>query len=1228
MKKQVFLLLVALGTMMQSAFAYDFSAVAPSGQTLYYNINGGTVCVTHPGPDYSYNSLYSGYARPTGNLTIPGIVNNNGTTYAVTSIDNQAFQDCIGLTSVTIPNSVTSIGGNAFYGCRSLTSVTIPNSVTSIGGSAFNLCGLISVTIPNSITSIGVNTFRSCSRLTSVTIPNSVTSIGNEAFYLCRSLTFVTIPNSVTWIGSNAFCEVRHIEYYGNATGGPWGAISMNGVVDGDFVYSDATKQILMAYIGTGGAVTIPNTVVTIGAKAFSDYWNLTTVTIPNSVTSIDERAFANCTGLTTVAIPNSVTLIGNSAFFECSGITSVSIPSSVTSVGSYAFADCSSLASVTIPSGVTSIGSFAFRNIRHIEYYGSATGSPWGAISMNGVVNGDFVYSDNTKHKILAYIGTGGAVTLPSSVDTIGDKAFSGCVELTSVTIGNNVTTIGNRAFSNCSGLTTVTIGSGITSIGEYAFSGCSGLTAISIPNTVTSIGEGVFYWCTGLTAITIPNSVTSIGVGAFNGCTGLTSVTIPNNVTTIGSNAFHVCTSLSVMYMKPVIPPALGNASSICDSVIDVVVPHNSYTAYTNGGTNYSRHNICRDSIFISPNVNDTIRGYVMGDNRALQYPYTDTLRFLAIPYYGYRLTRWDDNSTDSSRLITHITHDTNITAYFGYNQFTITLNVDTAIHGNCTGDGSYNYLSNRTIRANASTGYHFTHWNDSVTTNPRVITLTQDTSFTAYFDISQYVVTGVPNNSDRGSVTGSDTVYYLDTVVLTATANYGYHFQRWNDNNTDNPRTIIATGNITKTAIFTYNQYTITLNVDTSIHGNCTGGGSYSYLSNRTIRANANQGYHFTQWNDGVADNPRVITLTQDTSFVASFDRNSYIVTILSNNEAMGYVTGSDTVFYLDSVTISANANYGYHFSHWNDNNTNNPRTVVAIDNISLTAIFDYNQYALTVGVDNPAYGTVSGGGSYNYLSECTIEATANYGYHFDHWSNGSTTNPTTITIERDSSVTAVFAPNRYTLTLQSNNNHGQVSGGGEYDYLDTVTITATAEAHYHLVDWSDGNADNPRQYVITEDVSLTAYFAIDTHTVTVQVNDIARGMVQASGTDFVYGTPCTVTATAYSGYSFVGWSNGVQYNPYTFAVLQDISLTAIFEETQGINDVDVDDIVIQVSDGHIIVLGAEGIDMSIYDMMGRRIAYSNAAEEHDIPMPTAGVYLVKVGTLPARKVVVIR
>ena len=191
MKKVLSLLVLALlGT--NILWARDFfSATSPSGHTLYYLIEGGVAHVTHPRGDSYFNKRFENPWNgkgPTGALEIPARVTYNGNNYSVVSIGLQAFYQCSGLTSVTIPNSVTSIGDEAFEYCIGLTSVTIPNSVTSIGDGAFSNCsGLTSVTIPSSATTIGARAFKECG-VTSLTIPATVETIGNEAFAYCYNL--------------------------------------------------------------------------------------------------------------------------------------------------------------------------------------------------------------------------------------------------------------------------------------------------------------------------------------------------------------------------------------------------------------------------------------------------------------------------------------------------------------------------------------------------------------------------------------------------------------------------------------------------------------------------------------------------------------------------------------------------------------------------------------------------------------------------------------------------------------------------------------------------------------------------------------------------------------------------------------------------------------------------------------------------------------------------------
>ena len=492
MKKTLFLVLFAL-LGLASAWASDFSAVAPTGQTLYYTITSSsshTVSVVPP-----YSTGWSSSNTPTGSLTIPSTVTYGGTAYSVTAIGDYAFYYCSGLTSVTIPNSVTSIGDYAFYYCSGLTSVTIPNSVTSIGDRAFEYCsGLTSVTIGNSVTSIGSCAFAYCTSLISVTIPNSVTSIGS-AFVGCSRLTHV------------AFNARNCNDFSNNGTFSGCTNIST-------FTLGDSVQRI-PAYLCYGLAITsitIPNSVTSIGDYAFYQCSGLTSLTIPNSVTSIGIYAFADCTSL------NHVTFNAqNCDDFERYSYSDPRLPfTGCTNISTFTLGDsvqripaclCYGLAitSITIPNSVTSIGYDAF--------YGCS--------------------------------GLTGSLTIPNSVTSIEGAAFYGCSELTgSLTIPNSVTSIGGAAFYGCSGLTgSLTIPNSVTSIEGYTFYGCSGLTgSLIISDSVASIGDGAFAGCGRLKYLSLGRDVYFIGYHAFYGCSSITEITSKATLApTLGEDAFE---------------------------------------------------------------------------------------------------------------------------------------------------------------------------------------------------------------------------------------------------------------------------------------------------------------------------------------------------------------------------------------------------------------------------------------------------------------------------------------------------------------------------------------------------------------------------------------------------------------------------------------------------------------------------------------------------------------
>ena len=512
------------------------------------------------------------YCEGLTSITIPN---------SVTDIGYGAFYECINLSSIVIGNSVTNIGEDAFNGCKGLTSIIIPSSVTSIGNGAFQGCinlssivvdednpvydsrnncnaiirlrdnrlvvGCKTTIIPNSVSIIGSGAFEGCSALTSITIPNSVTSIGGYAFYGCSGLTSITIPNSITSIGGHAFYGCSGLT---SVTVDIVTPLAVN--ADCFSNYKNATLNVPY---GSGDAYHDANNwkefnniaeLAPSPAIVFADN-HVKALCVANWDTNSDgELSESEAASATDIGIlfkgNNEITSFNELKYFTC-----------LKKIEKDAFRECSSLTSITIPNSVTSIGSSAFSGC-------------------NGLTS----------------------ITIPNSVTSIGGDVFGGCSSLISIVVAQYNSRFDSR--NNCNaiiytatntleiGCKTTTIPNTITTIGEEAFSGCSGLTSITIPNSITSIGVGAFAYCSDLSSITIPNSVTSIGGSAFEGCSALTSIAIPNSVTTIGTFAFANCDGLTSVLVRWNLPLAVTNYTFyyINLSNLTLYVPVGTLAAY----------------------------------------------------------------------------------------------------------------------------------------------------------------------------------------------------------------------------------------------------------------------------------------------------------------------------------------------------------------------------------------------------------------------------------------------------------------------------------------------------------------------------------------------------------------------------------------------------------------------------------------------------------------------
>ncbi|MGM9746328.1 MAG: InlB B-repeat-containing protein, partial [Paludibacteraceae bacterium] len=394
-----------------------------------------------------------------------------------------------------------------------------------------------------------------------------------------------------------------------------------------------------------------------------------------------------------------------------------------------------------------------------------------------------------------------------------------------------------------------------------------------------------------------------------------------------------------------------------------------------------------------------------------------------------------------------------------------------------GTVTGAGTYAYGTQVELTATPNTGYYFVQWNDGNKDNPRQVVVTQDSTFTAEFALQQFTVS---TEAENGAVTGAGTYAYGTQVELTATPKAGYEFIKWSDGNKDNLRQVVVTQDSTFTAEFALQQFTVSTEAE---NGTVTGAGTYAYGTQVELTATPNAGYYFVQWSDGSKDNPRQVTVTGNATYTAEFavcqsaetllqvtiekgesytfagqtltTKGTYVdslhtatgcdsivtlvlnvhvtpqytLKVLSESTGKGLVSGGGTYDAGKVVKLVADANEGFEFARWSDDNTENPRWVTVSKNQILKAYFDTLcsvEAQIVVGTAvNANAGTVAGTGYFHCGDEVQLQATANTGYAFYRWYNAElgiadTNNPVTLQVPNGTVVTAVFRKAKKTTT----------------------------------------------------------------------------------------------------------------------------------------------------------------------------------------------------------------
>lgn len=391
---------------------------------------------------------------------------------------------------------------------------------------------------------------------------------------------------------------------------------------------------------------------------------------------------------------------------------------------------------------------------------------------------------------------------------------------------------------------------------------------------------------------------------------------------------------------------------------------------------------------------------------------------------------------------------------------------------------------------------------------------------------------------------SISGAGIYNEGATATITVSSiTEGYSFSHWTDgaSGSDNPLNIAINSSTSVTANFVVNQYLLT--VIPGNGGNVNGNGTFNHGVNAPITATPETGYFFSGWTgEGIADATSAsttVSMTQIRTVTANFTPITYSISAVVSPAEVGEVSGEGDFQFGEDVTLTATATAdGYSFLSWSGdiNSSENPLTINIDSNLSLTANFSLEAYALSVFSETG--GTAEGNGSFIHGTLATISATPDEGYSFAGWTGEGVTDPnavsTTVEMTEIRNVSATFSRNHYLLTLLTGDG-GTVVGEGNYSHGSEATIIASPEEGFSFAGWTGAGVENPDATITTVLMSqariVTALF--DKKNYSLHLTSNTGGNVIGEG-NYSHGQLVTISALPESDFKFENWSGDIDGN----------------------------------------------------------------------------------------------